>query len=477
MKLWQRVVILTLLFSVASVEISSVTVLKGSFSVTVESEREKCAAAHNNLCTTASANAAYERMKSGRLRLTDDEINSSIYEVLDSFDGCTTLYCGEEQLYLKNGPIPEALDSEFITDTIGGGQCITRIYREGEKYLTAAGSTLKIEGKEYRLLSFHDVSASFKACAEQLSFIRGFNIVFSAVLTLFMILIFSGLLRPLGDVNRALGELTGGNYNIRLRQKGAREFRELEKNINIMAKSVKENTEKIEQVAESRKQFINNLAHEMKTPLTSIMGFSDILRVKKSVSDKERREYAQIIVEETKRLRSLSGKLLELATAGGAALETERVSAKQLFEEVFITFLPRIRETAANVSFSGKDEMLTVDRELFKSLLYNLIDNAIKATGEKGEIHISCGGDRQNIYITVTDNGIGMSEKEMKRITEPFYMVDKARSRKKNGAGLGLPLCVEIAKRHGGSLDIKSEKGRGTAVTITLPRKMKNENV
>ena len=224
--------------------------------------------------------------------------------------------------------------------------------------------------------------------------------------------------------------------------------------------------EGLERVAEDRKTFIGNLAHEMKTPLTSILGFADILRIKRVVTDKERRDYASVIVEEAKRLRALSGKLMELITVGGAELDLQQVPLREMLQEAAVSLHPLLTEREIHLSCAAPDVRIHADRELFKSLIYNLVDNAAKASAPGQTVEIVSGYRSGLLYIDVRDRGIGIPEKELKRVMQPFYMVDKVRTRKSGGAGLGLALCVNIARLHHAALSIQSKVGKGTCVTI-----------
>lgn len=227
--------------------------------------------------------------------------------------------------------------------------------------------------------------------------------------------------------------------------------------------------EQLQHIADSRKQFVDNFAHELKTPLTSIMGFGDLMRVTRSMDAELRQEYAQIIVTEAKRLQTLSGKLLQLATTEHVQAEMERISAAALFEEIRIATAPMCLQRHIRLSVHCDKTALFIDKELFKSLLYNLIDNAIKASRPCGEIQLSCQTKRGKSIIAVKDHGIGMNAQQLQRATEPFYMADKSRSRKENGAGLGLSLCCKIARMHNTQLHIRSHEGKGTIVWLVLP--------
>ncbi|MEG1887152.1 MAG: HAMP domain-containing sensor histidine kinase, partial [Oscillospiraceae bacterium] len=238
------------------------------------------------------------------------------------------------------------------------------------------------------------------------------------------------------------------------------------------AESIENNVDKIQRIADNRKQFIDNMSHEMKTPLTSIMCLADVLRIKRSVNEKERREYAGIIVEEAKRLKGLSEKLLELSIADNAQLEFEEANIKDILGEIYLAYSPVLQKRNMIMVISEIDAFIRIDKELFKSMLFNLIDNAQKASEDGQAIRIKCAIVDDDLVISISDEGIGMSKLEIKKITEPFYMVDKSRSRKSGGAGLGLSLCISIAKCHNANLSIKSIIGKGTTVFLRIPTVM-----
>ena len=279
----------------------------------------------------------------------------------------------------------------------------------------------------------------------------------------------SAMLRPLSDMNDALRLIAGGDYSQRAAVRGGAEEKEIAENINAVAESVEETVDSLESIANGRKRYIDSLAHEMKTPLTSILCFGDLLRIKRSVSDEERIEYSGIIVDEARRMKNLSSKLLELACADSMELDMEPTSVRELLEESRATIAPALEARGIHMDYSGDDGTVMCDRELFKSLIYNLCDNAAKASEAGQTVRLRSKAADNGMIISVSDSGIGMTKDVLKKVTEPFYMADKSRSRKAGGAGLGLSLCVEIAKRHGARLTAKSKPGVGTSIFITVP--------
>ena len=332
----------------------------------------------------------------------------------------------------------------------------------------AVCSTIKVEDKTFLLLTASDVSEIFTLRTKQTNFVRQVGMISAAVISLILLVTVILLLRPLSRLNTYTKAIAGGNYKIRIRKRGSREFRELAENMNIMADSIQSNAARLEKIAEDRQTFIANLAHEMKTPLTSILGFADLLRIKKNVSAKERVEYAGTIVEETKRLRSLSGKLMELIALGGTETEKKPVSIPGMIKDTETSLLPLLQKNSVSLSCQCEDITISADEELFKSLLYNIIENAVKASAIGQEINIRAGMSDGNAVIAITDHGIGMSKEDAKKVFEPFYMVDKSRSRKAGGAGLGLALCVKIAELHNAVLTLDSTLGEGTTVYIII---------
>jgi len=251
---------------------------------------------------------------------------------------------------------------------------------------------------------------------------------------------------------------------------GHDEVAEVARNFNTMADSIEHNVSELEKLAESRKVFIGNLAHEMKTPLTSILGFADILRVKREVSDPDRIDYANVIVGETKRLQVLSGKLMELLTLGSLHVVLVKTEIHTLFRELTLTLLPIMKSHKMElvVDLPVEDTYIDVDQELIKSLIYNLVDNSIKASVPSSKIYLIVSIEYAGVVLKVVDEGVGIPKDQIPMLTEPFFMLDKARTRKHGGAGLGLALCSEIAQVHGSELLITSELGKGTCVSVTL---------
>ena len=473
MKLWQKVFLITLLFTIAAVEITACLVLNDSLAMSVDRERLQAVARHSSLSDGIFNHIVLERLSRGKVMLSADEIPEILQEIADSqmanSEGMSVYgleisdgvrFCGYQSDVIEHS-------YEFRSSIRDDGTYSVLITDYGDKTFALVGSVVNLEEVPYVLFSSVDITELYVLYHAQIRLICTISAVSACIFAVLLLFIVRLLLSPLSVVNRTINAIAAGNYSLRLTVRGGREFRELSQNINTMAESVENNVSRIEEISEGRRQFINNFAHEMKTPLTSMLGFADILRIKHSITDDERREYAGIIIDETKRLQLLSGRLLELAITSGSPTELRAVRVKSLFDSVCTTIRPVMEQHGLTLVCSG-NAVVNADAVLLESLVLNLLDNAAKASSTGQKVRLDCTTSGGNAVISVTDNGVGMDENTVSNATEPFYMADKSRSRQNGGTGLGLALCVEIAKRHGGILHIVSAPGKGSRVSVTL---------
>ena len=221
-----------------------------------------------------------------------------------------------------------------------------------------------------------------------------------------------------------------------------------------------------------KRDLILNISHELKTPLTAIIGFSDTLY--EDTEDETRRRYISIIKDHASRLMSIINDLTTLSSLErGMHLElSDSVNINELIEEVLPIYVSECnkKNLALNTEFVELPD-ITCDRGRIQQAIINLIDNAIRYT-DRGEIRIITGESDDYVRITVEDTGIGIPESSLNRIFERFYVVDKSRSRKTGGTGLGLSIVKHIVERHNGQILVESKPGQGSRFTILLPKKL-----
>ena len=474
MKLWQKIFLIALAFVMLAVSVTSMVVARGSFTSGLQQLEEAAAGRHEYAAGSIANKIAFERLRSYELALTEDAVLEQANTVIASYGSSgmgIALYEGAERVGAVHADSQE-LPAELFEAAAEGG---TWSVITGRPEHLIIGSRLDLEGFSFTLFTIHDVSSIYASYTSVLRFIRAMSAVFAVASAVILFAIVHRLLRPLDRINASIASIADGSYDTRVEPSGGVEFAALARNVNVMAEAIEDNVADLTNIAERRKNFVDNFAHEMKTPLTSIICLADVMRIKKDLSEEERIEYADIIAEEAKRLKNLSGKLLELTVAGHAELELEEVVLARFLDDAEAALTPVAAQRGQHLRVHVPDAIrreqasIRADRELLSSLLFNLTDNAFKAGSEGGLVEIACRRKEERLLLIVEDHGVGMEKEELRKITEPFYMVDKSRSRKAGGAGLGLALCLEICRQHGARLRIASAPGKGTRVTVAFP--------
>ena len=222
------------------------------------------------------------------------------------------------------------------------------------------------------------------------------------------------------------------------------------------------------------KEFVADVSHELKTPITSIMGYSDTL-LEGDYDEKTQKEFLGVIASEARRMAKLVTDLLELSRidSNKKKVKKESFDLGKMVKESQAKLAIEIKKKKHQVeNFVTADvPPVFADKDDIQRVVLNILTNSIKYTPEGGLIKIYVGFVYNDAYIKIIDNGIGISEEDLNRIFERFYRVDKARSREFGGSGLGLSIAKEILDKNGGSIDIKSKVGEGTEVVIKVPTK------
>jgi len=245
------------------------------------------------------------------------------------------------------------------------------------------------------------------------------------------------------------------------------ELGDLARDFSKMAEKLQENVGAIREEAQRREQFMASFAHELKTPMTSVIGYADLIRTD-ALDRRETMEAANYIFSEGKRLESLSLKLLELIMAREEQVSLVPTDMERLVAATVNRLRPVYREQGVDIKCRTAPGSWRVDGDLISSLLINLADNARKAMEGSGNIYIVLDWPENACRLRVLDNGRGMPPEVLGRLTEAFYRVDKSRSRAQGGVGLGLALCDKIARLHNGKIEFDSRVDNGTCVTVTL---------
>lgn len=301
------------------------------------------------------------------------------------------------------------------------------------------------------------------------------------------------LTRRLQSLTTAVREIADGELSRRSSIRSKDEFGQLSRDFDAMADRLQENILQLEEDVQRKEAFMGAVAHELKTPMTSIIGYADLLR-QCALNENDQIAAANYIFKEGKRLEKLSFKLLDLLMMEKDITSMKEVELDVFLKDVARALLPRAKEKQVKLVWKAEVATVCIEPDLIKSLLYNLVDNAIKSMSQEDSLleqmsdqseQMSNQSDRSEpisdrvvlikgkaisggCEIQVVDNGCGMEQEELSRITEAFYRVDKSRSRKQGGAGLGLTLCKKIVDLHHGTMTFRSMKGKGSWVIVNL---------
>lgn len=402
-----------------------------------------------------------------------NDMNEDIYEfniteyILKQFQNISNngeVFIGEESnlKYIDN--------SSFINELNYNeqGSCILK---KDAQYFFQVVTKLNINDEDVYIENLVDITNIYELRSQNyklycLFLIIG-SLISSSIIAFFSIYITS----PLKKLQQTTNQIARGNFDIRnnnsLKTMKSPELVALATDFNNMTDKIEEYIRELQDYNQRQEDFISRFTHELKTPLTSIIGYADILRTY-DIEPKKRYELANYIFKEGKRLEDLSFHLLNLIILKQDEFPFKEYNSKQLFKELTQTLAILLKKYNIKLEFNIEEVTIFIEPVLLKSLLYNLVDNACKASEANNKLIIS-GIKNDNLYtISVQDFGKGIDDEHLKKVTEPFYMVDKSRARKQGGAGLGLALCKEIAALHKSELLITSKLGVGTKISFSV---------
>lgn len=389
-----------------------------------------------------------------------DDISNTLRELTkQNYKSWTAirLYTKEKSIY-QDGEF----DFEKIQTSNSTDKCTIQYLPmdESHHYLAVSGS-FKADKDIIYLDMVCDVSSIFASRQTQQNV---YQIVFAVLIVLCMLLSYSIskiLTHRLSELSKVSKAISDGELSRRARIKGKDEIAALANDFNTMVENLESNIKKQE-------RFIASFAHESKTPMTSIIGYADLIRSGR-LNKEEEAEAANYIVSEGKRLENLSQKLLELLVVREGDVEFSKVDIGLLIQSVVDKIAPVYKRLNITLRCECEQGVCSVESDLVKTMLINIIDNARKALDKRqGNIFVQSVMLNDGCRISVSDDGRGIPKESLEHLTEAFYRVDKSRSRVQGGAGIGLSLCREIIALHNGTIKFESEPGKGTTVIVEL---------
>ncbi len=294
----------------------------------------------------------------------------------------------------------------------------------------------------------------------------GASALVSVCLAAVLFAVLHKLYSPLNKLRLATARISNGDLTARADDRGNDELSCLARDFNSMASRVGEQIDELKTVADQKQRMLDDLAHEMRTPLTVIHGYAEFI-AGANISRDEQIDASRYIMKEAMRLKSVSEALLDSAFIREGAVVKEKISARSLIYDTAERFKIKASSENVEIRISEFDDMyIDAEKTLIELVLSNLTDNAVNACSDGGKIELGCADDGEYVTVYVRDNGIGMNEEQLKHIKEPFYRADKARTRSRGGTGLGLALCDAICISHGATLCFESREGDGTVAYV-----------
>ncbi len=394
-------------------------------------------------------------------------------QVLEGYMAASIFFIDKNGVVVLTSPgiddewIGQAITNQGVIDSVLEGNVVTlegKINGMFDEAVLTVGYPLQTEpiAGIFMCTSMPEIERSLQGMYKM-----GFCIL-TAVMGIGMILVYASskkITSPLLQMNEAAKVIAGGNFEQRVEISSEDEVGQLAESFNHMAESL----DKYEKV---RRDFIANVSHDLRSPLTSIQGFLGAI-LDGTIPEQKQEHYLNIVLEETKRLTKLTNDIVELSRAQTSTitLEKKRFDINDLIRESIERLEPRLKQKdiQINAMFAEKETFVCADRDKIARVIYNLVDNAIKFSGEGEQIEIETAlKENKKLLVSVKDYGKGISEEDVKYVFDRFYKVDSSRGKDKTGSGLGLSIVREFLLAHGENIAVKSEEGKGTTFLFCL---------
>lgn len=449
MRIWQKIYFVVLLLFLILLNIGLFLAARFVFSYNLGQEKRKAESDCFFLCQNLERDFSILE-QNGRYRRV-------VIDLL--FEGYSRYY-QTQNVELTLEETEETKEVQIRSDVAkGGGQiCISAEQNLAEPY-----QNCRIHYKK-RLIEFEEIWKSLKRTFAMIS------LSMSILLCLILYVLMRHSLKPLGNLNVRVAKIAAGEYGehvtVKSRNKWQRdEIAELSQNVNKMSETIQRQIHALEEENEKKQQLMDNMAHELKTPLTSIYGYAEYIRFA-NAPIQEKYEGLDYIMEESRRLSKMSEIMLSMRLYEQENEPMEPVDIRALALHIEKILSPKLQEKNLTIQKNFDVSVIYGEEELFINLFRNLLENAVRASKEGDSIVWNVTGTKEKQKIELIDYGIGMEQEELDRITEAFYRVDKARSRQDGGVGLGLSVADLIVKKMGGSMSFSSEPQKGTKVTL-----------
>lgn len=468
MKLWEKIFICTLVVFEAFFVPSTMYLINRSFKLNLQSEVDSGISEQNRFCDSIKLDMMLiNRMQKNYTEIDIDKntIDSSIVSYMN-YTASKKVYF---QIWDSSGKMiyddfKMASIKNKVQWNISENEASYEINKIKDKNYLYVNKKINVYDNYYKISYVKEISWVYENYRFLYNILIKLNIFVCVTLVIVMMILSKIIISPVNKLIKSTQEIADGNFNERVNIKSKDEIGILAKNFNYMTGIIEDNINELKESADDKQRFIDDLSHELRSPLTSIIGYTDYLITNKDF-DEETFKALNYVYKEGKRLEKMSSKLMNLIVLRKEKPKMKNENIKEVLEEIKASMMPRLRDNNIELTVISEEFNILMDRELAIILIKNFIDNAIKACKDGGKININTYNNKNKI-IEIKDNGVGIPKEDIKKVFEPFYMVDKSRDRRNNGVGLGLSICAKIAEIHNAKIEVESEVGKGTTITI-----------
>ena len=456
MKLWIKIFLSILMLSLTTLFISALFVINKSHISNIDREQERSLNEYELIRLSIQNDTDINT-------LTEDTVKTNMarYGAYYSRKNINLVLYGNHH-YIYNDFTELDTHYKKLLDVTGQNKLVQAVKQNKNHYILVSG--LLSEENNSILIYVRDINSIYLARYQSIRLSVLLGIILIILLGVFSYHYAKWITKPVETLHKGAAAISAGNYSVRIPETKD-EFHDVVHTFNQMASAVETRSKELEDKAKERQVFIDDLSHEMNTPLTSIQGYAAFL-LSANATEEQKRKAAGNIHAEAKRMQDMHTKLMSLTYAREHELELTVFYVNDLFADVKNTFYNQLKNQNVSFTMNSNGITLTADRTLVHMLLCNLVKNSLQVLPEGGFISLEAYEDNGRCVLKVTDTGEGIPADKINEVTKPFVRVDKSRSRKTGGAGLGLSICKNIALLHHADFIIESQPGRGTIIKI-----------
>lgn len=469
-----KVLITNIMLMAVSLGVIGYLMIHNSYRVSMDMQMDRAMEEHQ-MVVSAVESAVVDLLVNDSFH-SMEQIGEIGEEIAGTVEGTGTKFCfldGERQYIYTN--TEELNFNKELLDYLERGKRNYTIEEQDQNEILTIASLIRVNDSNMYLVNQRDISDIYRENERQ---IRFFQIIMAAALLIcsgVISLISWWLTKPIEQLNNTASVIASGDYSVRTQLVSNDEIGELAEKFDSMAEAIEGHVQELKDHARQQEDFVASFTHEIKTPMTAVIGYADMLR-SKEMEKEQQILTANYIFQEGKRLESMSLKLFDLIALKRKNIEKQKIYTQVFGEEIEDSILPILERAEIGFSVDMQPAILEGDRDLLKTVFINLIDNARKASkpGDKIQMRGMWNQDAEGSVfyeLQIQDDGCGIPEEEVNKICEAFYMVDKSRARKQGGAGLGLATASLIIEVHQGRFLIESIVGKGTTMRVLLPGK------